>query len=501
MVKAGDMVQGLDGTQHVDGGLSEERLDAGGRGWSLSGVLACVVVGCALGVMGALCEIVFTANAYRQFMLAASEAIDGQSFFMFGTVIAGMACAGAPAFIGRRAGVISILGVLAFSLILVAGYMIQGFSDACTALAPLMLAVWSVSFNFVKLPLIYMLIEIRNFPLLVLCMALSRSILIVASFGVLLLDSFLQCACIFTGAFLCIALTAWSVSACSRLIASPKQAVVPENLSKLPLGQMMGRTIFVCISAATLRILSPLGSVGGFDAQNISFTGSVVAAMGVLALTYIVFLYRANPGNGQGFGAAPFVITGGLFIAIFGFIDVDRAVMRWAAVLVLLLYSFAHVAYWDEVAAIVWRLSGAGMRVIGGAMALYAVCEFLWRVAFQNIGGSVLFLIIAVAYISMIAIWRFFPNVKGVPSSEESSEGERLREYAARCSLSPRETEIFLLLARGYSRRKIQEKLGLSDGTVKTYASRVYRKLGVAGKQEMLALLYGDANGCEDEIQ
>ena len=48
---------------------------------------------------------------------------------------------------------------------------------------------------------------------------------------------------------------------------------------------------------------------------------------------------------------------------------------------------------------------------------------------------------------------------------------------------------MFLLLAQGRSRRFICEELFIADGTASTYISRVYEKLGVHSKQELLSLV------------
>ncbi|MDR2106838.1 MAG: LuxR C-terminal-related transcriptional regulator [Coriobacteriales bacterium] len=56
-------------------------------------------------------------------------------------------------------------------------------------------------------------------------------------------------------------------------------------------------------------------------------------------------------------------------------------------------------------------------------------------------------------------------------------------------SLSPRETEVFLLLAQGRNRPYIQRELFLSDGTVKTHISRIYHKLGVTNRQELITMV------------
>jgi DNA-binding CsgD family transcriptional regulator/uncharacterized membrane protein YgcG len=65
----------------------------------------------------------------------------------------------------------------------------------------------------------------------------------------------------------------------------------------------------------------------------------------------------------------------------------------------------------------------------------------------------------------------------------------RLTDLAKRSGLSPRETEVFILLARGRNRPFIQQRLYLADGTVKTHISRIYQKLGVADRQALITLV------------
>jgi two-component system, NarL family, nitrate/nitrite response regulator NarL len=54
--------------------------------------------------------------------------------------------------------------------------------------------------------------------------------------------------------------------------------------------------------------------------------------------------------------------------------------------------------------------------------------------------------------------------------------------------LSKRETEIVDSVARGWSNRKIAENLGLSQHTVKNYLFKVFEKLGVSSRVELLSM-------------
>lgn len=65
----------------------------------------------------------------------------------------------------------------------------------------------------------------------------------------------------------------------------------------------------------------------------------------------------------------------------------------------------------------------------------------------------------------------------------------RPEEIAARFKLTPRESEIALLLARGLPDRRIAEELVISWHTVRRHTERVLRKLGVGSRGEVGARL------------
>lgn len=66
---------------------------------------------------------------------------------------------------------------------------------------------------------------------------------------------------------------------------------------------------------------------------------------------------------------------------------------------------------------------------------------------------------------------------------------KRCSNIACDHGLSARETDILVLLCRGRSTPYIAETLYLSENTVKTYRHRVYQKLGVHNKQELLDMM------------
>ncbi|MCW3051628.1 MAG: transcriptional regulator NarL [Chthonomonadales bacterium] len=68
------------------------------------------------------------------------------------------------------------------------------------------------------------------------------------------------------------------------------------------------------------------------------------------------------------------------------------------------------------------------------------------------------------------------------------SEGGRARGYRVAWSLgeplTPRELEIAQILATGIGNREIGERIGVSEGTVKTHVEHVIAKLGVRTRVE-----------------
>ncbi len=80
------------------------------------------------------------------------------------------------------------------------------------------------------------------------------------------------------------------------------------------------------------------------------------------------------------------------------------------------------------------------------------------------------------------------PGEGRAPAIERSCEA-----VAARCQLTARERDVLLLLARGRNAAYIQEELGLTRSTAKSYVADVYRKLDVHSHQELIDVVEGQA--------
>jgi len=73
----------------------------------------------------------------------------------------------------------------------------------------------------------------------------------------------------------------------------------------------------------------------------------------------------------------------------------------------------------------------------------------------------------------------------------EARRRQRLRSQAEQTPLSPREAEVYELLAQGLSNKEIAQNLFISEATVKVHVSRVLEKLGVRTRTEAAARSLG----------
>ncbi len=75
-----------------------------------------------------------------------------------------------------------------------------------------------------------------------------------------------------------------------------------------------------------------------------------------------------------------------------------------------------------------------------------------------------------------------------VSSMEALSDYDaKIMEAASSCRLTPREREIFELLAYGRNSHYIESALSISPNTVKTHLRNIYNKMGVSNQQELLS--------------
>lgn len=96
---------------------------------------------------------------------------------------------------------------------------------------------------------------------------------------------------------------------------------------------------------------------------------------------------------------------------------------------------------------------------------------------------------VLVVFATLASTEHAFEKGKAAALQHAEAGGESadpLEQLAADSALSARETEIFLLLARGRTIPYIAERLGIADSTVTTHARSIYKKTGVHTRQELI---------------
>lgn len=279
--------------------------------------------------------------------------------------------------------------------------------------------------------------------------------------------------------------------------------------------------VAVSVILAALRGLSHLGLWGeGYLGSPVtSLTGYVVIGLMLAGFAYAAIVRNGNDRMLIRFQPAFLILIGGFLIyALKGNLFDPTAlepVFSWLMVAVEL---FGHLLFWTVVLTAIRTTTDPVWRFPGVINATYGIIAIVWALVLLYTGISKEVLAIAAAFLAMAAAIRPLSRkpieteaaivesasseapdgANGIGSSTRSAEesesiGDHIalfhQKLAQQHELSPRETDVFLLLAQGRSRPYISTALYLSDGTVKTHISHIYKKFGVHTREELLTIV------------
>ena len=103
------------------------------------------------------------------------------------------------------------------------------------------------------------------------------------------------------------------------------------------------------------------------------------------------------------------------------------------------------------------------------------------------------FALIVVAFVFFV---RYAPALSEaiLESAKSTSNYEILSHVADEKELTARETEIVLLISQGYTSKTIAEMLYVSPETVRTHTKKIYRKLGIHNRQDIIKFVNSHSN-------
>lgn len=266
--------------------------------------------------------------------------------------------------------------------------------------------------------------------------------------------------------------------------------------------------VTVAIMRAMVRILSNMGFWGsGYVARNIVSGFDFVVIIVLLGFFSWVTLVREQEGDLVIRVLTPFlVVLGGFFFLdpeVSGFLGIGGG---FDYALNVCIELFSCVMHWSIIILAIRQLDVHPYRVVGISYTVYGVSSITFALILQNafVNTTLVVLGMYFFFVALLLIFRTEHKAseqrrRSRKSARMATEDDRVSELASTAGLTPRESEIFALLAQGRSRTYIQNELFLAEGTVKTHTSRIYRKLGINSKQDLITLVRGEEDEGEQE--
>ena len=247
-----------------------------------------------------------------------------------------------------------------------------------------------------------------------------------------------------------------------------------------------------------------LRSFLGVEDKAFVLLGVCAAALVVLALVFRCFntfelkaLYQVS---------VPLLVAGAMFVLV-GIPGASVAAAFCSNAAFTLFSIFITTAF----CAISFRYGVNALWLFGITQAALTAGSFVGAVlswgesllAMPDVGltATVAVLVVLLVALSMLLVsdrdfettWGVTPRKDSVGAvsalEEEEQESRRCAKVAKRYGLTRREEEILLLLMRGYTLSRIASELYVAESTMKTHSRHIYRKVGVANRQELQDLL------------
>lgn len=296
---------------------------------------------------------------------------------------------------------------------------------------------------------------------------------------------------------------------------APNDYVVTQPATFLPLASQLFVSMFA------FKVV--FGYALRFDVADMNPAMDWLVALAAMAVVLIRSLTSRAPSEGADEGRAPhprdtlvaiavMVVTAGL---LYSMVPVAAAPAGSTALLTMGSTLFELVSWSVLVALAARNVRGAfasfswgqGVAsvgsVVGAAFGATAGANFgVDSVAVIMVSALLVFLIMAYVLVCLRG-FSFDETIAGVVPVEEEPAAEPkgvsfddvCDALAASFRLTPREREVFRMLAAGRNREYIEEHLVISRNTVKAHVKHIYTKLGVHSHQELLDIVERGSGG------
>jgi DNA-binding CsgD family transcriptional regulator len=154
---------------------------------------------------------------------------------------------------------------------------------------------------------------------------------------------------------------------------------------------------------------------------------------------------------------------------------------------------FSHLVRWLLIIECLRSVDMPAFRIMGISSLASAVFTLAWAHILAPMAFATSTFAMVVIYVMLLLVVLLFvgSSITRIPTlsrPEAIAETNGYLEFAQRWGLSPRETELFILLMNGRKRQEICQECRLSEGTVKTHITNIYKKLNIHSKRELRQL-------------
>lgn len=246
----------------------------------------------------------------------------------------------------------------------------------------------------------------------------------------------------------------------------------------------------------------PIGSdesAPAFIVENYAFLA--ILAVGVLFVALVLAL-------GSRFDTL-LVYRFSLPLMVAGFVVLTLFMDRYAIVSISIItigYEFFDVLFWAMLVGVVrqggrWPVETFGWGVACTYVGM-GVGTLVSRACARRISDgtlditvfSLMSILVLVLLVVLVLPEGTMSKVLASRSKETRQAGgdglaRRCASVAARYDLTPRERDVFLLIARGRTLGVVSRELNIAEGTARTHMGHIYAKLGVHRQQELIDLV------------
>lgn len=200
------------------------------------------------------------------------------------------------------------------------------------------------------------------------------------------------------------------------------------------------------------------------------------------------------------------IITVGTIVSMLGIVlfSDEQELVCWCAIMALFAYAFVMQANWTILSARVFSINAVYMYVRSQRL-FWVFLVFGWIISWAITGAVNASLVVVSTSIALLVIMSLFfvhgdlEDLKLLAIKTDDSDRfdvKRVSHFKQKCNavaqqfeLTPRETEVFVLMAKGRNAESIGEELTISHYTAKTHIYHVYQKTGVNSRQAIIDMV------------